>query len=64
MFPKEINIEFTIVRPNWVATTSSEDDTDIIGNETQTLGFEYLFDAISEAYGQDAIYNFQFKLKK
>lgn len=64
MFPKEINIEFTIVRPNWVATTSSEDDTDISGNETQTLGFEYLFDAISEAYGQDAIYNFQFKLKK
>ena len=64
MFPKDLNIEFSIKRPNWVAKTNIDDDTEIVGNESQTLGFEYLFNAISEAYGHDAIYNFQFKLKK
>lgn len=64
MPPKELNIEFFIKRPNWVTKTNTDDDTEIVGNETQTLGFEYLFNAISEAYGQDPIYSFQFKIKK
>lgn len=64
MLPKDLNIKFSIKRPNWVAKTNIDDDSEIVGNETQTLGFEYLFNAISEAYGQEAIYNFQFKLKR
>lgn len=64
MIPKDLNIKFYIKKPNWVATTNIDDDREIVGNETQTLGFEYLFNAISEAYGQEAIYNFHFKLKR
>jgi len=49
---KYSDVQFSLKRqlPRWVATTSTEDDTDARSITNKTFGFKYLMEGISEAY--------------
>lgn len=50
--PNFTNLAFTLNKkiPNWVYTTSTNDDTNILKNPNTTFGIKYLIEGISEAY--------------
>lgn len=46
------NIELTLkyIIPSWITETNSDNETDIIGDTKHTFGFQYLINAITDAY--------------
>lgn len=62
----EISLLNTI--PSWIAATNVDDEDNIVGDSTHTFGFQFLTDAISEAYHYknkgSHIVSFTFELTK
>lgn len=64
------NIELTLkyVIPTWIAETNTVNELHITGDTTHTFGFQYLIDAITEAYHyknkQQDIVTFRFEILK
>ena len=50
--PNFTNLSFTLNKqiPNWVYTTSTNDDSNILKSPNSTFGIKYLIEGISEAY--------------
>lgn len=64
------NIELTLkyIIPFWITETNSDNESDIIGDTKHTFGFQYLTNAITEAYQyknkQQNIATFKFEILK
>jgi len=46
----ELNVILKNVTPDWIVGSHTDEESDIKSNTTQTFGFKFLTDAISEAY--------------
>lgn len=68
--PKQIlKVKLLKQMPQWVAESNTTDDTNIEGNETQTLGISYLIEGVNNAYKtrypeEDSYISFEVSLKK
>ncbi len=64
----ELNISLKNVVPIWIVNTNSDDESNIKSDTTQTFGFKFLTNAISEAYSyknkEKNITNFTFEIIK
>ena len=64
----ELNITLKNVVPDWILKTNIDDESYIKENTTQTFGFKFLTNAISEAYAfkskGKSITNFTFEIIK
>lgn len=64
----ELNISLKNVVPIWIVNTNSDDESNIKSDTTQTFGFKFLTNAISEAYlyknKEKNITNFTFEIIK
>jgi hypothetical protein len=64
----ELNVSLKNVVPIWIINTNSNDESNIKNDTTQTFGFKFLTNAISEAYSyknkEKNITNFTFELIK
>jgi hypothetical protein len=62
----ELDISLKNVVPDWIIQTSTHDETNIQNDTTHTFGFEFLINAISEAYlymnRDNNITNFKFEI--
>jgi hypothetical protein len=63
-----LNVSLKNVVPIWIINTNSNDESNIKNDTTQTFGFKFLTNAISEAYSyknkEKNITNFTFELIK
>lgn len=64
----KLNISLNNVVPVWIKNTNSDDESNINSDTTQTFGFKFLTNAISEAYihmnNEGDITNFTFEIIK
>lgn len=64
----KIELTLKYIIPNWITETNSDNESGIIGDTTHTFGFQYLTNAITEAYQyknkQQNIATFKFEISK